>query len=240
MFSGLTPLEIKKKYPHKWIDEETNEGKNLHEDFFLQENLRRNHIQCKSGYHKITNLNAGKKLANQFSNLLQNKLTTIVYNFVDTLSHARTDMEVIKELAEDESAYRSITLSWFKHSPLYEILKKISSSSCKVMLTTDHGTIRVKSPTKVIGPKSTNSNMRYKVSKNLSYNKKDVLEANNPEKLMLPKSHLSSSYIFAKEDKFFVYPNNYHHFAKMYNDTFQHGGISLEEMLIPYVFLTNK
>jgi len=240
LFSGLTPLEIKKKYPNKWIDEETNEGKNLHEEFFLQENLRRNHTPCKSGYHKITNLNAGKKLANQFSNLLQNKLTTIVYNFVDTLSHARTDMEVIKELAEDESAYRSITLSWFKHSPLYEILKKISSSSCKVMLTTDHGTIRVKSPTKVIGPKSTNSNMRYKVSKNLSYNKKDVLEANNPEKLMLPKSHLSSSYIFAKEDKFFVYPNNYHHFAKMYNDTFQHGGISLEEMLIPYVFLTKK
>ena len=163
----------------------------MYEDFFLQENLRRNHTSFKSGYHKITNLNAGKKLVNQFNNLLQNKLTTIVYNFVDTLSHARTDMEVIKELAEDESAYRSITLSWFKHSPLYEIMKKISSTSCKVMLTTDHGTIRVKSPTKVMGPKSTNNNMRYKVSKNLSYNEKDVLEANNPEKLMLPKSNLS-------------------------------------------------
>jgi CheY-like chemotaxis protein len=240
LFSGLTPLEIKRKYPNKWVDEETNEGKNMHEDFFLQENLNRNFIECKSAYFKITNLNSGKKLLSQFNNLLHNHLTTIVYNFVDTLSHARTDMEVIKELAEDESAYRSITLSWFKHSPLYDIIKKISENKCKVMLTTDHGTIRVKSPTKVIGPKSTNSNMRYKVSKNLSYNKKDVLEANNPGKLMLPNNHLSSSYIFAKEDHFFVYPNNYNHFANLYNDTFQHGGISMEEMLIPYVFLKSK
>ena len=240
LFSGLSPLEIKKKFPDKWVDEETNEGKNLHEDFFLKENLKRNFIDCKSSYNKITNLNAGKRLLNQFNNLLQNNLNTIVYNFVDTLSHARTDMEVIKELAEDEAAYRSITLSWFKHSPLYEIIKKISESNCKVMLTTDHGTIRVKSPTKVIGPRSTNSNMRYKVSKNLSYNKKHVLQANDPEKLMLPKSHLSSSYIFAKEDHFFVYPNNYNHFANLYNDTFQHGGISMEEILIPYLFLKPK
>jgi DNA-binding response OmpR family regulator len=240
LFSGLTPLEIKKRFPDKWIDEETKEGKNLHEDFFIQENLKRNFITCKSSYNKITNLNSGKKLVAQFNNLLHNDLNTIVYNFVDTLSHARTDMEVIKELAEDEAAYRSITLSWFKHSPLYEIIKKIAESKTKVMLTTDHGTIRVKSPTKVIGPKSTNSNMRYKVSKNLSFNKKDVLEANQPEKLMLPKSHLSSSYIFAKENNFFVYPNNYHHFANLYNDTFQHGGISMEEMLIPYVFLSPK
>ena len=240
LFSGLTPLEIKKRFPNKWIDEETNEGKNLHEDFFIQENLKRNYISGKSSYNKITNLNAGKKLITQFNNLLHNNLNTIVYNFVDTLSHARTDMEVIKELAEDEAAYRSITLSWFKHSPLYDIIKKIAQSNSKVMLTTDHGTIRVKSPTKVIGPKSTNSNMRYKVSKNLTFNKKDVLEANQPEKLMLPKSYLSSSYIFAKENNFFVYPNNYHHFANLYNDTFQHGGISMEEMLIPYVFLSPK
>ena len=240
LFSGLSPLEINRRYPDKWVSEEENEGKNLHEEFFLNENLRRHQLNIKSSYHKITNLNAGKKLVQQIDNLNHNQLNTIVYNFVDTLSHARTDMEVIKELAEDESAYRSITKSWFKHSPLFDVLKKISTTSSKVFLTTDHGTIRVKTPTKVIGPKSTNTNMRYKVSKNLTYQSKDVIEAQHPEKIMLPKTHLSSSFIFAREDKYFVYPNNYNHFAKLYNDTFQHGGISMEEMLIPYVQLKGK
>ena len=240
LFAGLSPLEISKRYAQKWVSEEEDEGKNLHEDFFLNENLRSNQLILKSSYHKITNLNAGKKLVQQIDNLKNNDISTIVYNFVDTLSHARTDMEVIKELAEDESAYRSITLSWFKHSPLFDILEKISNTSSKVFLTTDHGTVRVKNPTKVIGPKNTNSNMRYKVSKNLTYQPKDVIEALHPEKINLPKSNISSSYIFAKEDNFFVYPNNYNHFAKLYNDTFQHGGISMEEMLIPYVKLSRK
>jgi DNA-binding response OmpR family regulator len=240
LFSGLMPLEIKNKYPDKWVDEDENEGKNLHEEFFLNENLKRNSIAGKFSYNKITNLSRGKKLLSNFNNLLQNNLNTIVYNFVDTLSHARTEMEVIKELAEDESAYRSLTLSWFKHSPLYEMMKRMSESSSKVFLTTDHGTIRVKNPTKIMGPKQTNSNMRYKVSKNLSYNKKHVMESLNPHEIMLPKNNLSSSYVFAKENNFFVYPNNYHQFATLYNDTFQHGGISLEEMLIPYVFLSSK
>ena len=240
LFSGLMPQEIKNKFPDKWVDEEENEGKNLHEEFFLNENLRRNSIGGKFSYNKITNLSKGKKLLSNFNNLLQNNLNTIVYNFVDTLSHARTEMEVIKELAEDESAYRSLTLSWFKHSPLYEMMKRISESSSKVFLTTDHGTIRVKNPTKIMGPKQTNSNMRYKVSKNLSYNKKHVMESLNPHEIMLPKNNLSSSYVFAKENNFFIYPNNYHQFATLYNDTFQHGGISLEEMLIPYVFLSSK
>ena len=240
LFSGLMPLEIKNKFPDKWVDEDENEGKNLHEEFFLNENLKRNSIAGKFSYNKITNLTKGKKLLSNFNNLLENNLNTIVYNFVDTLSHARTEMEVIKELAEDESAYRSLTLSWFKHSPLYEMMKRMSESSSKVFLTTDHGTIRVKNPTKIMGPKQTNSNMRYKVSKNLSYNKKHVMESLNPHEIMLPKNNLSSSYVFAKENNFFVYPNNYHQFATLYNDTFQHGGISLEEMLIPYVFLNSK
>jgi DNA-binding response OmpR family regulator len=240
LFSGLMPLEIKNKFADKWVDEDENEGKNLHEEFFLNENLKRNSIAGKFSYNKITNLSKGKKLLSNFNNLLQNNLNTIVYNFVDTLSHARTEMEVIKELAEDESAYRSLTLSWFKHSPLLEMMKRMSESSSKVFLTTDHGTIRVKNPTKIMGPKQTNSNMRYKVSKNLSYDKKHVMESLNPHEIMLPKNNLSSSYAFAKENNFFVYPNNYHQFATLYNDTFQHGGISLEEMLIPYVFLSSK
>ena len=240
LFAGLMPLEIKTRFSQKWVDEEAEEGKNLYEEFFLNDNLQRNSLNIKSSHNKITNLNKGKRLLNNFNNLLQNNLNTIVYNFVDTLSHARTEMDVIKELAEDESAYRSLTLSWFKHSPLYEMMKKMSKNSCKVFLTTDHGTIRVKNASKIMGPKQINSNMRYKVSKNLSYNKKDVMEALNPEKISLPKIALSSSYVFAKENHFFVYPNNYHHFANLYNDTFQHGGISLEEMLIPYVFLKSK
>jgi D-mannonate dehydratase len=234
------PLEIKNRFSQKWVDEEAEEGKNLYEEFFLNDNLQRNSLNIKSSYNKITNLSKGKRLLNNFNNLLQNNLNTIVYNFVDTLSHARTEMDVIKELAEDESAYRSLTLSWFKHSPLYEMMKKMSKNSCKVFLTTDHGTIRVKNASKIMGPKQINSNMRYKVSKNLSYNKKDVMEVLHPEKILLPKNALSSSYVFAKENHFFVYPNNYHHFANLYNDTFQHGGISLEEMLIPYVFLKSK
>ena len=240
LFAGLMPLEIKNRFSQKWVDEEAEEGKNLYEEFFLSDNLQRNSLNIKSSYNKITNLSKGKRLLNNFNNLLQNNLNTIVYNFVDTLSHARTEMDVIKELAEDESAYRSLTLSWFKHSPLYEMMKKMSKNSCKVFLTTDHGTIRVKNASKIMGPKQINSNMRYKVSKNLSYNKKDVMEVLHPEKILLPKNALSSSYVFAKENHFFVYPNNYHHFANLYNDTFQHGGISLEEMLIPYVFLKNK
>ena len=240
LLAGMMPYDIKQNFSSKWIDEETKEGKNLHEELFLNENLKRSHISTKLSYNKITNLSSGKKLVSNFNNLLQNQLNTIIYNFVDTLSHSRTDMEVIKELAENEASYRSITLSWFKHSPLFEIIKKISASKSKMMITTDHGTIRVKSPVKVVGPKSTNSNMRYKVSKNLSYNKKDVYEAFNPEQIGLPRNNLSSSFIFAKENNFFVYPNNYHHFANLYNDTFQHGGISMEEMLIPYAFLTPK
>ena len=240
LFSGLTPLEIKQKHPEKWVSEEDDGGKNLHEEFLLNENIRKNHINAKSSYNKITQLNAGKKLVAQFNNLLQNDFNTIVYNFVDTLSHVRSEMEVIKELAEDEAAYRSITLSWFKHSPLYELLQKMKDNDCKVMITTDHGTVRVNSPSKVIGTRSTNSNMRYKVGKNISYNKKDVLEAHNPSEIGLPKNGISSSYIFAKEDGYFVYPNNYNQYVNLYKDTFQHGGISLEEMIIPYVFMSPK
>ncbi|MFZ4612054.1 MAG: PglZ domain-containing protein [Bacteroidia bacterium] len=240
LFAGLMPSEIEKKYPKLWVGEEDEEGKNLHEEELLVENLRRMGKNYKVSYNKITNHNAGKKLSENLSNLNGNKLNVIVYNFVDMLSHARTEMEIIRELADNEAAYRSITKSWFEHSPLYDILKELAHKKAKVIITTDHGTIHVKEPSRVVGDKNTNSNLRYKTGRSLEFIKKDVFEVKNPADAFLPKQNISSSYIFAKEDKFFAYPNNYNHYVSYYKNTFQHGGISLEEVLIPFIVLSPK
>ncbi len=240
LFSGLLPSEMAKRFPDKWKNDEDEGGKNLFEADFLEANLQRLGKSTKFSYNKITNLNAGKKLVDNFNNLLNNKLNVIVYNFVDMLSHARTDMEVIRELAEDDPAYRSLTMSWFEHSPLYEVFKKIADKGCKVMVTTDHGTIRVEEPAKIVGDRNTNTNLRYKQGKNLNFDSKDVFEVRRPEDIFLPKTNVSTSYVFAIRDQYFVYPNNYNHFVKFYNGTFQHGGISLEEMIIPYAILSPK
>ena len=241
LFSGLMPSEIARKFPQYWRNEEDEGGKNMFEKELLETNLKRlGRDNIKWSYHKITNLDSGKKLADNFNQLLQNKLNVIVYNFVDMLSHARTEMEVIRELADNESAYRSITISWFDHSPLHDIIKKCAESKRKVIITTDHGTIRVSNPVKIIGTRDTNTNLRYKVGRGLSYKEKDVFVVKNPEDAFLPKSSMSSEYVFTREDDFFVYPNKYNHFVNYYNSTFQHGGISLEELLIPYVELEPK
>ncbi len=239
-FSGLMPSEMEKRFPDWWLNDEEEGGKNLHEQDFLSEQLKRLGKNFKFSYNKITNLAAGKKLADNISNLMQNKLNVIVYNFVDMLSHARTDMEVIRELADDEPAYRSITRSWFEHSPLLDMVKQISAKKAKLIITTDHGTVHVKDAIKIIGDKNVNTNLRYKTGKTLTYNHKEVFEVKNPHDAYLPKQHVSSVYVFAREDKFFAYPNNYNHYVNYYRNTFQHGGISLEEMLIPYVVLKAK
>ncbi len=240
LFAGLMPSEIEKRYPNLWLNDEDEGGKNMHEEELMREQLKRNGKDIKMSYHKITNLNAGKKLADSISNLMQNKLNIIVYNFVDMLSHARTDMEVIRELADDEPAYRSLTVSWFEHSPLLDIIKQIAEKKCKLIITTDHGTVHVKEATKVIGDKNVNTNLRYKQGKTLDYVKKDVFEVKNPSDAFLPKQHVSSVFVFAKEDKFFAYPNNYNHYVSYYRNTFQHGGVSMEEMLIPYISLSPR
>ena len=240
LFAGLMPSEIEKRYPNLWLNDEDEGGKNMHEEELMREQLKRNGKDVKMSYHKITNLNAGKKLADSISNLMQNKLNIIVYNFVDMLSHARTDMEVIRELADDEPAYRSLTVSWFEHSPLLDIIKQIAEKKCKLIITTDHGTVHVKEATKVVGDKNVNTNLRYKQGKTLDYQKKDVFEVRNPSDAFLPKQHVSSVFVFAKEDKFFAYPNNYNHYVSYYRNTFQHGGVSMEEMLIPYVSLSAR
>jgi CheY-like chemotaxis protein len=240
LFAGLMPSEIQKLHPKLWLSEEDEGGKNMFEKELLEANLKRLGKQYKWTYNKITNYEAGKKLADQFNQYKENDLNVIVYNFVDMLSHARTDMKVIKELADDEAAYRSLTSSWFEHSPLQDILKKVADQGGRLVITTDHGTVRVNNPVKIVGEKATNTNLRYKVGRNLSYKEKDVFSIRNPQDVCLPKGNVSSEYVFTKESDFFVYPNNYNHFVQHYNDTFQHGGISLDEILIPFVVLQSK
>jgi hypothetical protein len=240
IFSGMMPSEMVKTHPDLWVGEDEDESKNNFEDEFLARQLKKNNVNVKFSYNKIKKLEEGRDLLDSVNNLFNNNLNVIVYNFVDMLSHARTDMAMIRELAPDESAYRSITKSWFMHSPLFEILKKISEKKVKMIITTDHGTIRVKRPFKIIGDKAVNSNLRYKQGKNLNYEGDRVMEGLKPEKLFLPKANMSTTYVFAIEDQFFAYPNNYNYYVNFYKDTFQHGGVSLEEMIIPVISLSSK
>jgi len=240
IFAGIMPAEIERRYPDKWVNDEEDAGRNLHEKFFIQEQLKRNGLNIKMSYNKVLNVSYGNKVLNEVAGMFNNKLNVIVYNFVDMLSHARTDTQIVQELAKDEAAYRSVVKSWFEHSSLLNILKEIAARGGKVIITTDHGSIRVKEPSKIIGDKNVNSNLRYKQGKSLDYQAKDVLAIKNPEEVFLPKVHMSQAFVFAKNDKFFAYPNNYNHYVKYYKDTFQHGGISLEEMLIPIIKMTAR
>ncbi len=240
IFSGLTPLQMQKKLPNLWKNDTDEGGKNLHEEEFLNENLKRNRKNYKWKYFKITSLKSGKQLSDNFMSHKDNDLTVVVYNFVDMLSHAKTEMEVIKELAGDDKAYRSLTESWFKNSPLLEIIQNAQKMGMKLILTTDHGTINSTTPSKVIGDKNISSNLRYKTGKSLTYDEKEVYAVKSPNNLELPSIHLNSSFIFAKENYFFAYPNNYNHFVKYYKNTYQHGGISLEEMIIPCAIFAPK
>ncbi|MDA1335586.1 MAG: bifunctional response regulator/alkaline phosphatase family protein [Bacteroidetes bacterium] len=237
LFAGLSPAEIARVYPQFWIGEDEEGSKNKFEGELLSALLNRMDFKGKSTYHKVANLAAGKRFMDQFHQTKDNDFTAVVYNFVDMLSHARTEMEVLKELAEDEAAYRSLTLSWFEHSALKELLGRMADQGARVIITTDHGTVRVNNPIKVKGERSTNTNLRYKVGRNLGYDGDDVFELRDPEAAGLPRPQVSSAYIFAREDDFLVYPNNYNHFAQYFRDTFQHGGISLEEVIIPWIEL---
>lgn len=240
IFAGLMPLDIERRFKDKWLNDEDEGGKNQFEEDFLRDQMQRLGLGQKYSYNKITNNAAGKKLVDTIPNLMNNDLNVIVYNFVDMLSHARTEMEVIRELADDEAAYRSITQSWFEHSPLKDMMERIAEHDVNVVITTDHGTVRVQEPSKVVGDRNTNTNLRYKQAKNLNFEAKDVFAVKNPHDAYLPKVNVSQSFIFAKEDKFFAYPNNYNYYVNYYRDTFQHGGVSLEEMLIPIINLGSK
>ncbi|WBL43820.1 bifunctional response regulator/alkaline phosphatase family protein [Algoriphagus halophytocola] len=240
LFSGMMPMDMARFYPKLWEDEDSDEGKNNFEDEWLKINLDKNRLNIRSSYHKIIQTQQGKNAVEQFNNMLQNDLNVLVYNFVDMVSHARTDMKMIRELAPDESAYRSLTTSWFEHSSLFELLKKIHDAGAEVIITTDHGTKRVNKPYRIIGDKNVTTNLRYKQGKNLNFEAGKVFEIKRPEDAKLPRLNVSSTYVFAVEDYFFAYPNNYNYYVNFYKDTFQHGGVSLEEMIIPIVHLSPK
>jgi CheY-like chemotaxis protein len=241
IFSGLLPLQMEQQHKDWWKNDTDEGGKNLFEKEFLEAQMKRlgkGHL--KVSYNKITNIDAGRRLVDNMRNLMNNQLNVIVYNFVDMLSHARTDMKVIKELAEGNAAYRSLTTSWFEYSPLKDMFAFIANNNSKVVVTTDHGTVLVKKPTKVLGEKDLTTNLRYKLGRNMKYNSKEVFEINRPKDVFLPVVNMSSKYIFAREDCFFAYPNNYNYYVNHYKETFQHGGVSLEEMIIPIVTLSSK
>lgn len=241
IFSGMLPIDIEKKYPNEWKNDDEEGGKNLHEEQFFKDQIKRlKRDEIKTSYTKVLHHNDGQQLVNNIHNLLNNDLNVIVYNFVDMLSHARTEMEVLKELASDEASYRSVTKSWFEHSALHQALKKIADKKIKIIIATDHGTMRVNTPHKVIGDKQTTANLRYKHGRNLNYEPKSVLAFKDPKDAGLPTPNVNSSYIFAKEDGFLCYPNNYNHYVNYYKNTFQHGGISLEEMVVPIIKMVSK
>lgn len=239
IFAGLMPLKIKEMYPDLWVDEEEDEGKNLNEEMLIRRQLERFRRKEEFTYHKINDSTQVDKVLSQLSAVTA-PLNVLVINFIDILSHARTESKMVRELAGNESAYRSITLSWFRHTPIKDIFKKLASLDYDLLITTDHGSIRVDTAAKVVGDRNVNTNLRYKLGKNLSYNAKEVFEARNPRLLQLPQPNLSTAYIFATGARFFAYPNNYNYYVQYYKDTFQHGGVSLEEMIIPLVTLRPK
>ena len=240
IFSGLMPEQIEKMFPDLWVDEDDEEGKNLNEEPLVRTQIERYRRHDTFSYHKINGSVGADRLLERLNELMKNDLNVVVVNFIDMLSHARTESKMVRELANNESAYRSITLSWFRHSVMADLLKALAQKDCKIILTTDHGSIRASKPVKIIGDRNTNTNLRYKLGKNLNCQSKDVFVIKNPHEAQLPAPNISTSYVFATGSTFFAYPNNYNYYVSYYKDTFQHGGISMEEMLIPLITLSSR
>lgn len=240
IFSGLMPEQIEKMFPELWVDEDEEEGKNLNEEPLIRTQLERYRRKNTFSYHKINTSIEADKLMSQLNELQKNDLNVVVFNFIDMLSHARTESKMVRELANSESAYRSITLSWFRHSVIADLFRQLSQSDYRVIITTDHGSIRTTNPVKIVGDRNTNTNLRYKLGKNLAYESKELFVIKDPQKAHLPSPNLSTNYVIATGDDFFAYPNNYNYYVSYYRNTFQHGGISMEEMIIPIINLKGR
>ena len=240
IFSGLMPVKIAQMFPDLWVDEDEEEGKNLNEEPLIRTQLERYRRHDTFSYHKINTSSEAEHFIQQLNTLKRNDLNVVVFNFIDMLSHARTESRMVRELANNESAYRSITLSWFRHSVISDFFRLLAQTDYRVIVTTDHGSIRCTKPVKIVGDRNTNTNLRYKLGKNLGYDSKDLFVIKDPSKALLPSPNLTTSYVFATGDSFFAYPNNYNYYVSYYRDTFQHGGISMEEMIVPLVTLTSK
>lgn len=244
IFSGVWPNEIEQRFPEiweRWEDDDNSRNRNEHQ--FLDALLHRHNIVLRPDlkYIKILDAEFGRGVEQNILSYVNNKLTAIVVNFVDMLAHGRSDSEILKELAPDEAAYRSLTASWFAHSSLFGMLKTLArQKNVKVILTTDHGSIRCMRGAKVLGDREASTNLRYKFGRNLKCDERQAMFVKNPSDYRLPKRGVTINYIIAKEDYFFVYPTDYHKYLHQYRDSFQHGGISMEEMILPVVKLTPK
>ena len=240
MFAGLMPSEIERKYPQYWVNENQEGWKNQYENELLDENLRRHGLALRHSYNKVLNAQYGHKLVERLPELMHNKLNVIIYNFIDMLSHARTDSDIVRELASGEGAYRSLTLSWLEHSPLLEMLRALGEEDVNVVITTDHGSVKIDRPVRVKGDRDISVNLRYKQGRLLDYDSREVFEVRDPARLFLPRLHVTSPYIFARGSDFFAYPNNYNEYVRYYTNTFQHGGLSMEECLVPFISLSSR
>ena len=239
IFAGLMPLQIQQMFPHLWVEEGDEESKNQHEKELVQTLLDRYRRKESFNYWKINESDFCERVIAQLKGV-QAPLNIVVLNFIDMLSHSRTESKMMRELANDEAAYRSLTLSWFKHSPTYELIRRAAELGYTLVLTTDHGTTRVKNAVQIVADKNTNTNIRYKVGKALNTTSKNVFTIDQPKHVGLPCPNVSSSYAFCSGADFFAYPNQFNYYAQYYRNTFQHGGISLEEMIIPLVTLEPK
>lgn len=240
-FAGMMPAEIEKRFPNEWKNDNEEGNKNQFEKEFLLDQMKRLGLsQLSLQYFKVLNSDFEKKILDDFHQYKNKNLTVIVYNFIDILSHAKTDNRIVSQLIRDDKTYRSITKNWFENSYLLQIVKKAQEEGMKVLLTTDHGTIFVRKPSQVVGDRETSTNIRYKMGRKLVYDEDDVFVIDKAEDFHLPRVNVSSKYIFAKEDIFLAFPKNYNHYVNYYKETYQHGGISMEEMIIPFVTLSPK
>ncbi|MDR2890634.1 MAG: response regulator [Alistipes sp.] len=241
IFAGLTPLAIDKVLPDKWLNDNEEGGKNRYEEDFLRRQMQSQGKTWRVTFDKLVRPEQGRRLIDNIQRVYEADFSVIVYNFLDILSHARTETEIIRELTEDDDAFRSLTRSWFEHSDLLTIMRLLRARGHKVIVTSDHGTIRVDNAIKMVADRETSQNLRYKTGRRLSgYHPRDVYEVARPEDIQLPRSNLSSSFVFACGRDYLIYQNNASQYTRYYRHTFQHGGISMEEMIVPYIVLEPK